>query len=247
MYAPASPHERIASALAAGAVVACVGYALVTGLGYGVIAHGRDALVSVIFDPERPKPPPEPKSRPKPSADSAPKGVPAPKNLRNKAAQVVAPPPRLVIAPPSPMPVATVTPGVGNAAQTGASDLPGPGQGAGGEGNGLGGGGDGGDGDGRAATGPRQIRGKLSYRDLPQGVLEPGGEARVGVRYWVDTDGRVRGCRVDEPSGYPGIDAMTCRMIEQRFVYRPARNRAGRPVRVPVVEWHTWFSKEEGD
>lgn len=245
MYA--SPRERTASALAAMAVVVLTGWALILGLGAGVVAQGRQALVSVFAAPEPPpvdKPPPrKPASSPRPAA----KGDPSPRNLRNQATQVVAPVPFIPLAPPT-IPTA-VRAGIGDAASNGASDLPGPGQGAGGIGDGLGGGGDGGDGDGGggAAFGPRQVRGKLSYRDLPQDTLSPGTEARVGVRYWVETDGRVRGCRVDEPSAYPAIDAMTCRMIEQRFVYRPARNRAGRPVRAPVVEWHTWFSREEGD
>lgn len=248
MYASASPRARSVSALASGTIVGLTAYLLVTGLAHGVIAQGREALVSVVFDPETPKPPPEPPPpKPRPAEASAPKGNPSPENLRNRAAQVVAPPPRIVILPPPPVPVATQTPGLGSAAQTGASDRAGPGQGAGGIGDGFGGGGQGGDGSGRAAKGPRQIRGSLSFKDLPQDVLAEGSEARVGVRYWVETDGRVTGCRADEPSGYPSIDAMTCRLIEQRFVYRPARDRAGRPVRVPVVESHTWLRREEGD
>ena len=94
-------------------------------------------------------------------------------------------------------------------------------------------------------VGPRQIRGKLTYRDLPPDVLQPGQQARVGVKYNVNTDGRVSGCRVDEPSGVRVADAMTCRLIEQRFVYRPARDRSGRPVRSIIVETHTWFTRDQ--
>lgn len=246
MYASASPRARAASALASGAIVALILAALVFGLRVRDVLHSSRSLISVVFDPEQPKPPPEPKVKPKPATRSAPNGDPSPRNLRNKAAQVVAPPPRIMIAVPPPVPVATQKAGLGSAAQTGASDRAGPGQGAGGYGNGYGGGGYGGDGDGRAVA-ERQIRGKLSYNDLPEDVLMPGRQAAVGVRYFVNIDGRVSGCLVDEPSGYPGIDAMTCRLIEQRFVFRPALDRAGRPVRVRIAETHTWFSRERRD
>jgi protein TonB len=192
-------------------------------------------------EPKQPKPPP-----PKHTQSSAPKGSPSPRNLRNKATPVFAPKLPPLIVPP---PIVTATqPALGNAPQSGASDLPGPGQGAGGFGNGLGGGGEGGDGEGDGiATGPRQTKGRLSFKDLPDGLLAPGEERRVGVRYFVNVDGSVSGCRVDEPSGLPQLDVLACRLIEHRFRYRPARDRAGHPVRSTIVEAHTWFSKEDRD
>ncbi len=221
--------------------------ALIFGLRVHEALHSAGTLISVSVESQKPKPPEQPKPKPKPSTKSAPKGDPSPKNLRNKAAQIVAPPPRVVLVPPLPIPVATQQPGVGSARQTGASDQLGPGQGAGGIGNGLGGGGRGGDGFGGIARRERQIKGKLSYKDLPDDILLPGQEAAVGVRFRVNVDGRVNGCRIDEPSGYPMIDAMTCRLIEQRFVYLPARNRAGTPVPTTLAERHTWVSRERRD
>jgi len=249
VYASASPRARAASALASGAIVAGILLALIFGLRVHDVLHSAGSMISVVLDPEKPKPPPEPRQKPKPATRSAPKGDPSPKNLKNKAAQVVAPPPRVVVKPPPPVPVATQSPGIGSAAQTGASDRLGPGQGAGGLGNGFGGGGDGGDGDGdgRPVAGPRQIRGKLSYSDLPDGVLEEGDQASVGVRYTVEPDGRVSHCIADEPSRYRVLNAMTCRLIEERFVFRPARNRYGDPVRSQIAERHTWFRRPDDD
>jgi protein TonB len=150
--------------------------------------------------------------------------------------------PPLIVLPP---PIVTATrPAQGDAAQTGASDRAGPGQGAGGAGNGNGGGGTGGDGDG-IVVGPRQIKGRLAFKDLPDGLLAPGDEASVGVRYAVNVDGTVSDCVADEPSGLPQLDALACRLIEQRFRYRPARDRAGRPVRAIVAERHTWILQEK--
>lgn len=234
------------SALASGTVVAGVIYALIMGLAYDVVAHGRDALISVFSDPPPPPPPPKPQPkreqprRPKP----APKDDAGARNLKNRATPVVAKPVVPLIVPP-PIVVATQA-GTGRAAQTGASDRPGPGQGAGGFGNGLGGGGTGGDGDGGVpAVGPRQIRGKLSFKDLPEGLLSPGSEASVGVRYVVEVDGRVSNCRATESSGYPQVDWTACRLIEQRFRYKPARDREGNAVRSAIVETHSWYIREE--
>lgn len=232
------------AALASLAIMLCTAYALVTGLSYGVMTQGREALISVFVAPPKPPPPPQEKRKVVRASSPAPKGAPSPPNLKNKATAVFAPKlPPIVVPPPI---VTAPLPAQGNAAQTGASDRLGPGQGAGGIGDGTGGGGQGGEGDGGGiASGPRQIRGKLSFRDLPEGLLAPGGEASVGVRYAVEPDGSVTGCRADEPSGYPAIDALACRLIEQRFRFRPAKNRAGRPVRSIVVERHSWFIRPD--
>ncbi|WP_264446014.1 energy transducer TonB [Novosphingobium sp. JCM 18896] len=234
------------SALASGTVVAFVIYALIMGLAYNVATQGRDALISVFSD--QPPPPPPPKPQPKPEQRKAErpaaKEEASPRNLRNKATPVVAPPVVPLIVPP-PI-VAATQAGTGQAAQTGASDRLGPGRGAGGFGNGTGGGGQGGDGGGGVpAVGPRQIRGKLSFNDLPDGLLAPGSEASVGVRYVVEVDGHVSNCRATESSGYPQIDWTACRLIEQRFRYKPARDREGNPVRSAVVETHSWYIREE--
>lgn len=111
-------------------------------------------------------------------------------------------------------------------------------------GSGTGGGGQGGTGGG-IATGPRQIRGKLSSRDFDYGLILPGQRASVEVRYVVETDGRVSSCRIDASSGLGEVDAMACRLIVERFRFRPARDRSGRPVRSTVIERHTWFSRTE--
>jgi protein TonB len=243
----ASPRERTASALAAFAIVLLLAFALIFGLRVGAVVRDPVALVSVLFRPTEPPPRPEPKARARPAERRAAKGEAGQRNLRNQATPIVAPKVIPLIVPP-PVVVATQA-GTGQAVQTGASDRAGPGQGAGGagDGNGNGGGGNGGDGDGGAVVGPRQIRGKLSFHDLPEGLLAPGSEARVGVRYAVNVDGSVSDCRADEPSGIPQLDVLACRLIEQRFRFRPARDRAGHPVRTTIVEAHSWFIREKED
>lgn len=220
-------------------------FALVFGLRVGVVARDPGALLAVLLAPTKQPEPKQPEREVRPAETKAAKGAPSPRNLRNQATPVVAPRVVPLIVPP-PIVVATQA-GTGQASSTGASDLPGPGQGAGGFGNGNGGGGDGGGGTGGVVTGPRQIRGKLSFKDLPEGLLAPGSEARVGVRYVVDVDGSVSGCVADQTSGIIALDVLACRLIEQRFRFRPARDRAGRPVRDTIVEAHSWFIREKED
>jgi len=203
-------------------------------------------LVSVdLTEAPQPQPTGQPKA-PEPHArEPAPRHEASPKNVRNEATAIVAPPVRPLIVPPV---VAAPNAGIGSAANNGASILPGPGEGASGVGNGLGGGGLGGDGDGdgdgEAVVGPRQTGGKMSYKDLPEGVLSLGQEASVDVVYAVNPDGHASNCRAEHSSGYPLLDNLACRLIEQRFRFKPARDRFGRPVRAWVEETHSWIAHE---
>jgi protein TonB len=243
MYAPRTP-RTFSAALSLG-IVGLMGLALILGLSVRVPPGASQSFISVALS-ALPPPPPiriEP-PRPKTKAAKA-KDKPSPRNLRNHATQIVAPPVVQPLLPPPPMPVATQA-GTGAAAQTGASTERGPGQGAGGNGNGLGGGGDGGNGDddGDSVIGPRQIGGKMSYRDLPDGILPEGRQATVEVRYTVNVDGRVSRCRATRSSGYPAIDTLACRLIEERFRFRPARDEDDRPVRADIIESHTWYEND---
>ena len=249
MYA--SSRERAVAAAASFAVVLLLALALVFGLRVSSAARSAASLVSVLLDPSPPEPKRPPPKQPAPKAvrtqSGGAKGAPSPRNLRNQATPVFAPKlPPLIVPPPI---VAATQPALGQAAQTGASDRAGPGQGAGGLGDGAGGGGNGGEGeaDGGIATGPRQTKGRLSFKDLPEGMVAPGSEARVGVRYVVEADGRVSRCEADETSGIPALDVLACRLIEQRFCFKPARDRAGRPVRATIVEAHSWYIREKDE
>lgn len=239
-YRGSPPATRTTAALLAGLAVGGVGAGLILALSAGIALPPALQPALVAFDLTPPPPPPPEAERPKDSASSAAKGAPSARNLKNRATPVVAQKPRIPV--PSPPVVAATAPAGGDAAQTGASDRLGPGQGAGGLGNGTGGGGSGGSGGG-IATGPRQISGRLSVSDFPDGLIRPGEHASVGVRYAVEIDGRVSGCRVERSSGFGQVDAMACRLITQRFRYRPAQDRSGQPVRSIIVETHTWYNR----
>jgi protein TonB len=240
------PPRAVSATLSVGLTAAIVAM-LVFGFGATRVSERAPGLLSVDFT--EPAPPPRPRQRPEQrrSEKAAPKEDAGQRNLRNKATAIVAPPVVPLIVPP---PVVTaVQADVGGAAQTGAAPLPGPGRGAGSYGDGLGGGGPGGEGDGSgdgvAVQGPRRTSGRIAFRDLPEGVLAEGEEAAVRVIFTVLANGSVTGCRVDRTSGYPAIDSLTCRLIEQRFRYRPARDRDGNPVRSMVRETHSWYASPE--
>lgn len=245
MYVSQPP--RAVSAATSALLTAGIVALLVFGFGPRNVVEAAPGLLSVDFT--EPPPPPRPKERPerRRAEKAAPKDEAGKRNLKNKATAFVAPPVVPLIVPP-PVVVANQA-DTGSAAQTGASPLPGPGRGAGSYGDGLGGGGTGGDGDGtgdgEAVRGPRRTSGRMGFSDLPEDLLPMGEEASVTVVFAVEASGSVTGCRVDRASGYASVDALTCRLIEQRFRYRPALDRRGRPVRAMVRETHHWFAREE--
>lgn len=154
---------------------------------------------------------------------------------------MVAPKPRLVIpreAPPAP-PVAAS----GSDTSAGAAAA-GPGSGGGGSGTGSGAGGTGA-GPGRGGAGAvarraEKIAGELRTSDYPRSGADERDGRFIIVRYEVGLDGRVRNCRVMQSSGNGEADAITCRLIEKRFRYRPARDAAGNPV-PDVTGWKQWW------
>lgn len=237
-----SARTRVISALAALLIVAAGIAALVAGLAARMTAQERRQALAAILPLRDPPEKPRTREVPAKAESTAAKGRPSPPNLRNKATQIVAPPPRLppLIVPP---PVVTAPyAGTGAATQSGASDRAGPGRGAGGIGDGDGGGGHGdGDGYGEGVTRPRQIRGRLRFSDLPPDLREQKAGGELKLQYRIGIDGRVSDCRILVSSGRPSLDATTCRLITERFRFRPSKDARGNPVPSIMVETHGWY------
>ena len=234
----ASVQERLLGALGSAIVVTLLGYLLLVGMAVEIRVRGEQPITLLNLQAPRPQ-----QHRPKPHVDR-PKprkasGQTSPRNLRNKAAEIVTPPPlvRLPIPPPV---VSASKAGVGTAASAGASDRPGPGEGAGGEGNGAGSGGYG-DGDGGGEVPPRLIKGRLKFSDLPLDLREAGIGGTVSVRYGVDVNGRVSDCIIVASSGSTELDRLTCELIKQRFRFDPSRDHDGRPIQSIIEENHSWI------
>ena len=227
-------HDRIAAAAAVAALHALLLYALMTGLALEIVRDAGDSLK--IFNAAVPAPPPPVDLHPARVPTRAPEGAASPANLAARPTPVVAPPPRRRIDVPPPLPAAPAA-GEGSASSAGASTVPGPGAGSG-TGSGRAGSGTGGG--GLAAQAQRES-GRLSNEDYPRASLRAGIEGTVIVRFTVGTDGRVGGCRVTRSSANAELDATTCRLVEQRFRYRPARDAEGRPVPELVSRTFDWM------
>lgn len=222
-----SSPDRIRSAIAVAALHAVLGYAFVSGLDLDVVRSASDTLA--VFDvSEALPPPPIEESRPRPKRD--PEGAAAPPGMKARPSPVVAPVPEVRLPVPPPIAAAPV-PGAGIEPRAGASDRPGPGTGAGGVGTGLGSGGSGsGTGGGGIAIKARQIAGRIKNSDYPRGAYKARAEGTVDARFMVATNGRAEGCAVIRSSGNAELDAATCRLIERRYRYKPARDAEGRAV-----------------
>jgi protein TonB len=109
--------------------------------------------------------------------------------------------------------------------------------GAGG-GTGTGGTGEGGDDGG---TDLEHIAGEIGPADYPPDLGRAGIGGRVGVLLNVSANGRVTRCSILRSSRVPQLDALTCRLMQQRFVFRPSTDSRGRPID-DEVEWdHDWI------
>jgi len=237
--------DRLKSAAAAALFHGLIGYAFLTGLGFDLVSEAPDQLK--LFDVTEAPPPPA--AEPPAEIDESdnrktkdPEGAAAPPNKKDTPAPVVAPPPEIRIERPPPV-VAAPAPAEGWAFDAGAAKIDGPGTGRGGEGTGLGSGlhgtGTGGGGGGR----PRRavlIRGGIYDRDYPPAALARGAQGVVFMRFVVAPNGRVRDCRITRSSGDRALDETTCRLIRERFIYRPASDAGGRPVPDTIIGEHLW-------
>jgi protein TonB len=87
-----------------------------------------------------------------------------------------------------------------------------------------------------------QIAGAILPSDYPRDLRERGIGGRVGIVFTVGKSGRVTSCTVTRSSGVPELDSLTCRLIQQRFLYRPSTDRYGRPVADEVEGEHDWIA-----
>ena len=202
------------------------GWALVSGFAVDVTKSVGAALTVVRFDapPVPPAPPPPPEARPEPEQRE--EGAASPENRTGRAAQITAPERRVVLPVKPVVPVADA-PGTGSDEQTGSGDIAGPGTGAGGVGQGTGAGGSGsGDGGSAMVRGARKIAGEIRRSDARGERMQ----GSVSVVFRVLPTGRVTNCRVRGSSGNPALDALTCKLITERFRYEPAVNARGEPM-----------------
>lgn len=223
------PRERAFALAAVVCVQLILGAVLLAGLRVSV-TRPHDAVMRLLDFTVPPPPPPEPlvtrpESKRARDQESAPRAKPDPLGG--------SPGPKPAHAPPSVTPVVAIRP---NAAPSGGGTGTGPALGSG-----AGGGtGDRGYGGGGGRRDLELLSGDIFPSDYPRHLAKAGIGGTVRMLGTVQPTGRVTNCRVTHSSGVPELDGLTCRLIEQRFVYRPATDRNGRPVSDEVeIEW-TW-------
>ncbi len=214
-----------------------LGWALLAGLNVDV-RHSAELItrmVEIDLPPPPPPPPPPPVKRARtaraaaaPAAHDRPGGSTGPERM------------------PRPTPVAPVvakspTPSPGGSSGHGTAIGSGSGGGTGGRGTG--------NGDGEGGTDLEQIAGEIRPSDYPKAALKAGIGGRVEFRFTVAASGRVSNCAITRSSGNAELDATTCRVIIQRFRYRPSTDAAGRPRADEVEGDHLWSvdRREESD
>lgn len=232
--------DRILSAVSAFLVNGVIGYALLTGLALvPIVREGPDESSLVLFDlkpalPEQEAKPLQPRPERREAGGSPQSDVrPAPDPFKTLAPVSITAPPPII---PLPTPLAPAEAGPvksGDAAGLGGA---GTGDGAGsGAGDGVGRGRR----DGGSFSSARQTGGRFRNSDFPS-TARGAGQLKIGVRYAIGPSGRVDTCEVTEGSGYPDVDAMTCRVIMERYRFRPARDPEGYPVTEVRNEDYRW-------
>ena len=84
-----------------------------------------------------------------------------------------------------------------------------------------------------AATQPvplKPIEKLLSESDKLAVVDRIGAQGTVGIKVTIDPTGRVSDCSIARSSGFERLDAETCKVVQQRARFSPARDELGRPV-----------------
>jgi protein TonB len=199
-----------------------LGYVIVTGLTYSRVRQAIDELKIIDVAEEPPPPPEEPPPAPaKQPPETPPPVVAPPPIVRIKAAQPpivqsvqVAPPPvvtyRAAPAPPAPPAPPPPPPPLPQV-----KSIPPV-----------------------SATG--DLQSLFSEDDYPQSAIQAEEQGAVTVRLTVGINGRVANCDVVSPSGSRTLDRATCKVLQNRARFTPARDNRGSPTTDTVTKRIRW-------
>lgn len=86
----------------------------------------------------------------------------------------------------------------------------------------------------------KPLRSLFSPEDYPYEAAVHEDQGTVQLTFLVDETGAVRDCSVDETSGIPTLDTMSCYIIQQRARFKPAIGPDGKPRRSAFSQGITW-------
>lgn len=90
-------------------------------------------------------------------------------------------------------------------------------------------------------TAARRRSGTIGRNDYPPSALRALAQGSVAVRYTVGANGRASECTIISSSGRSDLDSTTCRLVQERFRFEPAKNAAGQAVPQTVTRSHEWY------
>jgi TonB family protein len=90
------------------------------------------------------------------------------------------------------------------------------------------------------ATPKQSLHDLFTGRDYPLVAIHDNEQGAVALTFLVDEHGGVSDCTVDETSGIPVLDTMSCYVISSRARFTPALGPDGKPVRSAYSERIVW-------
>lgn len=101
----------------------------------------------------------------------------------------------------------------------------------------------------RVVEGPSRARGNIaayiSDSDYPPAAIRAQEQGRVAFRLGIGADGRVTTCTITASSGSATLDDTTCRILQNRARFVPARDARGVPVEDSVTGALNWILPPE--
>jgi len=93
------------------------------------------------------------------------------------------------------------------------------------------------------ASGPRVkgVRARwITTEDYPSSSVRNNEEGSVAITVRVGADGRVASCEITTSSGYPALDALTCRLYARRARFDPALDSNGAAIPATYSDRVRW-------
>jgi protein TonB len=84
------------------------------------------------------------------------------------------------------------------------------------------------------------LQGLIRSSDYPQSALDNEEQGTVSVVLSIGTTGRVTSCSVAGSSGSSTLDRTTCRILQSRAKFSPARDSTGNPTTGTFRQRITW-------
>lgn len=99
---------------------------------------------------------------------------------------------------------------------------------------------------GAAPARPARLRsGWVSNHDYPPSARRRRTEGAAVVRYLIGREGEVESCEIVETSGDADLDAVSCRVVVDRFVFDPARDAGGARTTQTRTQRFVWTLPEQ--